>query len=80
MVHIGRLVVGSEGKLVVVHNIDGWEVNVPTLRGQLGKKVLVDVDGKAVEVDSACVWEFHGKPCQERSSRFGGEGYQRRRL
>ncbi|KKU90991.1 MAG: hypothetical protein UY21_C0014G0022 [Microgenomates group bacterium GW2011_GWA1_48_10] len=76
MANIGQLR-QKNGRLEVVHTINRERVVVPTALEQLGRMVKVDVDGKIVEVDSAQVWELHGAPCEQRSLKAGGTGYER---
>lgn len=71
-------VVADGGILRVKHNYEGGEgMVVPTQPKQLKETVTLDVGGKLVEFPVALLRRFHGVPCETRSLKSGGKGYER---
>ncbi len=75
----GKPTVTTEnGATKVVHNYEGGEgMVVPTMSKQLKETVTLDLDGQSVEFPVALLRRFHGEPCETRSRRQGGKGYER---
>lgn len=57
------------------HEYRNGEV-VPTL-GDMGTTLLL-VGGEVVEFNTADLWQMHGGPCEQRSGKSGGKGYDRK--
>lgn len=68
-----------------VEQVGGGTVNlrhangmiVPTREKDLGKTTVLLVDGEAVEFQTMLLQSMHGVPCEARSRRYGGSGYER---
>lgn len=67
----------ESGIIVVFHPNTG--MIVPTDKDAFKKMgtVRILVDGEIIEAAVAYFSALHGTPCEERSSRIGGEGYNR---
>ncbi len=71
-------VVMNGGIFQVKHKYEGGEgIVVPTQPKQLKETVIIDLEGKPVEFPVALLRRFHGLPCETRSKKMGGKGYER---
>lgn len=55
----------------------GADVDTPTKIKKYSELTELSIDGNVVRLPVFMYWEYHGKPCENRTIAVGGKGYDR---